>query len=119
MTIGVHSIQVLDDLLFLELYFTPDVPADTHTEWSIYQMNEDNAMRPALTDRENLTQYLTIRGGADAGYQLWASETVYPDVASGDTLTWWGYYTAPPEGVDSLELRVLPEHPPIELELQR
>lgn len=117
-TIGVHSLEVQGDVMLLELYYTPNVSGgDPDASWDLYSMSDDNPIRPLLTDRPNLTQYRPVL--TEDRVSSWSVEVVGTGAPSGQTVLWWGYYAAPPEGVDTLQLQVDPEHPQIEITVQR
>lgn len=57
-----------------------------------------------------------IGRAADRG---WSVDNVALTAVDGETVLWWGYFAAPPEGVDTLSLQVFPGHPILEVEVQR
>ncbi|GMA31297.1 hypothetical protein [Litorihabitans aurantiacus] len=118
MTIGVHRLEVQDDVLLMELYYMPNVPAGTAGEtWSLFEMNGGSgSVAPLLTDRPNLTQYQVIGRSADQG---WSVDNLGVEAADGQTVMWWGYFAAPPEGTDTLSVQIAPGHPILEVEVQR
>jgi len=117
LTVGVHALQVEDDTMLLELYYTPHTEAaDPGERWSLYVMNGQSGTQPLLTDRPNLTQYRLIGLRADSG---WSMDTINASAASDQTILWWGYFAAPPEGVDTLSLQVAPGHPVLDVPVQR
>lgn len=115
-TVGVREVRVEGEVLLLQLYFTPDTPGDDSTEWGLDTMYGESPVRPILTDRINLKQYNLLQ---DTPYNPWSSEPAWIDVTSGETALWWGYYAAPGEGVETLQLQVGPEHPVIDVPVQR
>lgn len=118
-TIGVHSLQVKGDLMLLELYYTPTVGGDPSEDWDLYSMNGNNPIAPVLVDVPNLTQYETIRNPENVA-EAWSTPVVGGGAISGETILWWGYYAAPPEGVDTIDIQVYQDHPRIEgVEIQR
>lgn len=115
-TVGVREARVEGEVLLLQLYFTPETPGDDTTEWGLDTMYGESPVRPVLTDRVNLKQYNLLQ---DTPYNPWSSEPAWIDVTSGETALWWGYYAAPDAGAETLELQVGPEHPVIEIPVQR
>ena len=114
LTVGIHSLQVIDDVMLLELYFTPDIAGDDAGEWSLYKLNGSNrSFWPVLTDRSNLKQYQLLTD-AELGAVRWASDSVYTTTTDGQTVLWWGYYAAPQDDIDSVTIQVTDTHPVVD-----
>lgn len=101
-TVGLHSLRVVDGVMLLELSFTPDIgDGQTHT---LYNMAEGR-ISPTLNDRENLKQYRVLESGGDA----WETNSGPGGrgVLSGQTLGFWAYYAAPEDDIDTISVSVL------------
>ncbi len=119
-TVGVHSLTVEGDLMLLELYYTPTISGgDPNEEWDLYSMADNNPIQPILLDVPNLTQYEPIRSSENQSLS-WSTAVVGGGAVSGETILWWGYFAAPPEGVESVDIQVYQDHPRIfDVEIQR
>lgn len=117
-TVGVHRLEVVGEVMLLELYFTPEVPTDPDTRWSMHELRAGILADFSLMDPANLTQYRPIAGmGPSQG--TWGTGDVETTGASGETMLWRRYFAAPPDGVDTLYLQYKIDHPTIEIPVQR
>jgi len=102
-TVGLHSLQVDGEVMRLDLSFTPDGrPNETY---HINAMNRSSRMYPVLNDRENLKQYSLLRSSGT----VWATDTspFGTEVANGQTLMYYGYYAAPEDDIETLDIAVI------------
>ena len=111
LTVGIHSLRVIGDVMLLEIYFTPEITGNDSESWSLYGLNgSSRSFWPTLTDREHLKQYQLISDGPNR----WTVDNVYTQTTDGQPVLWWGYYAAPEDDIDSITIQVTDGHPVID-----
>lgn len=101
-TVGLHSLRVEDDVMLLELSFTPEGGSSTY---GFNNFNQGRALVPVLNDRENLKQYRVIGSGGNR----WASDstTASTQIESGQTVMFHAYYAAPEDDIETINVSVI------------
>ena len=102
-TVGLHSLEVHGEVMRLDLSFTPEGPEDG--TYGFYEMNRSSRIQPVLNDRDNLKQYSQLRSAGT----VWGSDTSHfgTRVSSGQTLMFYGYYAAPEDEIDTVDITVI------------
>lgn len=102
-TVGLHTLRVEDDVMLLELSFTPEGDGGGTHGFNDFSMGR--GVEPVLTDRENLKQYTIVGSGGDR----WASNSgvTSTPVESGQTVMFYAYYSAPQDDIDTVDVTVI------------
>ncbi|MFV0254478.1 MAG: hypothetical protein ACK5H2_14210, partial [Beutenbergiaceae bacterium] len=100
-TMGVHALTVEGSTMLLELYFTAETD-DPSQSWNLFRAH-GSPIVVTLSDPVNLKQYTGLENGEDNWRSSAASALTEP-VPSGATVAWWGYFAAPQDDIDSIDV---------------
>lgn len=103
--VGFHELRVIDDVMILELSFTPEYSGITHTLDAVLSTTSSPIV-PELNDRQNLKSYSVVSSDNDRWHSR--DTTFRTLVESGQTLPYWGYFAAPEDDIDTISVSVIP-----------
>ena len=114
----VYPLEVEEDVMRLSLAFTPDLDSgdSIRTDQMFDTVGPGRLMLPTLNDRQNLKEYsiLGASGMSDSGWSTGSN-----DIGDGDTASYWAYYSAPEDDIDSISVAVaagMPEFDEVSIE---
>lgn len=117
-TVEVYPLEVEEDVMRLSLAFTPDLDSgdSIRTDQMFDTVGPGRLMLPTLNDRQNLKEYsiLGASGMSDSGWSTGSQE-----IGDGDTASYWAYYSAPEDDIDSISVAVaagMPEFDEVSIE---
>lgn len=105
LTISVATLEEVDGILLLEVYYRPNLSAGESVR--IYDLLEESGIRttnrsigstPIIYDRNNLKIYTAFH----QNYALSADGS--PSAEDGESIYWWGYFPELEDDVDSVDI---------------
>lgn len=120
-TMGLHSLEVVDDAMLLTVSFVPEYedPSEVHLFQNLHSLGSTTLL-PVVNDRENLKAYHVPRqttnqfaqGGGWLGGSFatgaWASPVGDIEAQHGELITHWAYFPAPEDDIDTVDVAVVP-----------
>ncbi|MBW3648728.1 MAG: hypothetical protein KY440_13335 [Actinobacteria bacterium] len=102
--IGVLSLEVEGQVMFLRLAVTPDFGSESDSKaLSLFTSLGQTTFAPTLVDVENLKEYAVVQAGSG---KRWASSDLGTTSMNGTPMLAYAVFAAPEDDISSIDVRV-------------